>query len=1085
MRKTAIRKRSPAENRSEMDDGRAAVAVEPPDYGIDFVDRGLAAEIAGTPASFPIFQPKLIVGAPDDPAEREADRVAEQVLRMPEPEVVEEEARRGPLESEEEKLRRQPLEEEEELRRQPLEEEEELRRQPLEEEEDLRRQPVDEEEELRSQPLEEEEEILRAKPGPRGPAPPVSQTTAAKIGSLRGKGEPLARSSLAFFQPRFGADLSGVRIHRGAPAAETSRAVRARAFTFGRDIAFGSGEYRPESASGQRLLAHELAHVVQQSRDVSAPAVQRQTAAQPPATVAAPTIRDLTLGEWGETLSSATLVGGELLRNPESGDGGFGSVSEAQAWAGPMIAQQQQDGGVIIKYQARYFAYAMQVESWISSFSRANLEGGFDTLSTEGAQVADIQAFVTGDGYAAPPTVARAGSLADTVHIVERRLAGGHWRPTKLPQTEDFAATAAALREGGSLGLDATGAVALFKTMVKAEAMKRLEENRKHTHELQQQYSDTSEGSPRFSRLRELAEKDRALAGRRGDLKLLIGLGRVRMSGADPLFMSDTVEQILAENAEHERQIDEIDATRAALRGAFPALSVIDTADLQSRDNAAIGREMARNLAEIRDFITEVEHKVHEDDVPLNEMGPVLEAVKTQLGVSTEKRDSGDPVSQGIIGWLESEGFKDGVIRWGGTGVTIVLTVAAIFASGGWALLLLAAGAITGFGTAAYDFERAADLYDAARSSEAGGRAMVTDPEQAKADYWLGVVNLVLAGLDLGLAARAGSKLASAATRSRRLASSRGAALFETLSPEDIQKFEEVARLREAGKTAKADRLLEELTSRLGQRTANQADELFRRAAAKEVVLSRHPNVDVDELDQVLAGIADAQRAGMARGVADDAARIVQELAGNPRIKGLDSWIESVARHTDVEHYLDRLNELREARRKVSSLVKGETIDLGETKIPGGTARTADLTIGTLQTEVKTVREAITSATGVDSVTGQLADALEKFATATGRGPFEAVIYARYDEALLASRKIGRGPKAPTQVLARDGKLTKAIPDEAPVVTDFWNDLDTWLQSGLGRREPKGIDRVHTIIVRLENGVDQMWIRLGSKWVRQ
>jgi hypothetical protein len=67
------------------------------------------------------------------------------------------------------------------------------------------------------------------------------------------------------FEARFGADFSQVRVHVGSQAAESALAVSARAYTVGRDIVFGAGQYAPGTTSGQRLLAHELTHVVQQS----------------------------------------------------------------------------------------------------------------------------------------------------------------------------------------------------------------------------------------------------------------------------------------------------------------------------------------------------------------------------------------------------------------------------------------------------------------------------------------------------------------------------------------------------------------------------------------------------------------------------------------------------------------------------------------------------------------------------------------------------------------------------------------------------------------------------------------------------
>jgi hypothetical protein len=66
-------------------------------------------------------------------------------------------------------------------------------------------------------------------------------------------------------EPRFGHDFSQVHVHTGARAAESARAVNALAYTVGRDIVFDGSQYAPGTAVGKRLLAHELAHVLQQA----------------------------------------------------------------------------------------------------------------------------------------------------------------------------------------------------------------------------------------------------------------------------------------------------------------------------------------------------------------------------------------------------------------------------------------------------------------------------------------------------------------------------------------------------------------------------------------------------------------------------------------------------------------------------------------------------------------------------------------------------------------------------------------------------------------------------------------------------
>jgi hypothetical protein len=81
---------------------------------------------------------------------------------------------------------------------------------------------------------------------------------------LHSPGQPLATDDLAFFTPRFGFDFSRVRIHNDRTAAESARSVNALAYASGSDIAFAAGQYQPGTETGRRLLAHELAHVVQQ-----------------------------------------------------------------------------------------------------------------------------------------------------------------------------------------------------------------------------------------------------------------------------------------------------------------------------------------------------------------------------------------------------------------------------------------------------------------------------------------------------------------------------------------------------------------------------------------------------------------------------------------------------------------------------------------------------------------------------------------------------------------------------------------------------------------------------------------------------
>ena len=224
---------------------------------------GKCAECSGKrlTARPPLIQTKLTIGEPGERYEQEADRVAEQVMRMPGPDREEQVEEIGRMPARGDQLRRQPVEEEE-----------------------------------------EEEELLQAKEI-SGRPPALSPDLEARVQALRGGGQPLPDATRAFFEPRFGHDFGRVRVHTDARAAATARAVNASAFTVGRDIVFATERYAPETPEGRKLLGHELTHVVQQSRASSPsspaparvgigrptrshaavlPAIQRQKKPEPP-----------------------------------------------------------------------------------------------------------------------------------------------------------------------------------------------------------------------------------------------------------------------------------------------------------------------------------------------------------------------------------------------------------------------------------------------------------------------------------------------------------------------------------------------------------------------------------------------------------------------------------------------------------------------------------------------------------------------------------------------------------------------------------------------------------------------------------
>lgn len=196
------------------------------------------------------IQAKLTVNQPGDRYEQEADRMAEAVMRMPEPRNTKGmEITTSCIPT--------------------------LQRMCPGCLEDKQREEANSE-------ADGEEENLQAKEVP-GHSVEAGSTIQAQIAAMRGGGQPLPPAERSFFEQRFGHNLSAVRIHADSRAAESAGRLQALAYTSSRDIVFGAGQYAPQTRSGRQLIAHELTHVLQQgghnngkARDVSPSLIQRQ-----------------------------------------------------------------------------------------------------------------------------------------------------------------------------------------------------------------------------------------------------------------------------------------------------------------------------------------------------------------------------------------------------------------------------------------------------------------------------------------------------------------------------------------------------------------------------------------------------------------------------------------------------------------------------------------------------------------------------------------------------------------------------------------------------------------------------------------
>ena len=179
----------------------------------------------GGGSAVPFFQAKLTVNTPDDSHEREADAVADKVMRMPTPATI---SPCNPLDENKNKTQLKPI---------PFSQ--------------ISRKCAH---------CEEEEKVQRKESTSGG-----GQTAPSIVNDvISSSGKPLDGGTRHFMESRMGHDFSHVQVHTDGKAAESATAVNALAYTSGNHIVFNNGQYAPDTEGGKRLLAHELVHVGQQ-----------------------------------------------------------------------------------------------------------------------------------------------------------------------------------------------------------------------------------------------------------------------------------------------------------------------------------------------------------------------------------------------------------------------------------------------------------------------------------------------------------------------------------------------------------------------------------------------------------------------------------------------------------------------------------------------------------------------------------------------------------------------------------------------------------------------------------------------------
>lgn len=287
----------------------------------------------------------------------------------------------------------------------------------------------------------------------------VDADLASTLSRRQGGGSALPDSVAGPMGDALGADLRGVRVHADSEADEISRSVQAHAFTYGQDVYFTRGAYAPDSVGGQKLLAHELAHVAQgQSAGGSgggAPTIGR---ADDPAEAAADAMADSALSSLRRRAMDATEAGAPTV---EAGD-----ATAADERLAPLRRRAAREGDGVVRrdlwddIKGFINVYPRVVEMGKSGKEKVRIKKDGD--EAEAKQIIKELADTYGIEISAAATIQGIKAQYSRVLAKElQKLQGGTWEMKELrglhAAVKHFAAILGPARAGSTLSDKAQG----------------------------------------------------------------------------------------------------------------------------------------------------------------------------------------------------------------------------------------------------------------------------------------------------------------------------------------------------------------------------------------------------------------------------------------------------------------------------------------------------------------------------------------------------------------------------------------------------------------------------------------------------
>jgi Domain of unknown function (DUF4157)/A nuclease family of the HNH/ENDO VII superfamily with conserved AHH len=631
--------------------------------------------------------------------------------------------------------------------------------------------------------------VLRAPPSPASSVSPPpagtlgpGRTTSpesgeAAVGSILGgdaggPGQPLDPNARSFFEARFGYDFSGVRIHAGRGAARAARAISARAFTVGNDIAFAEGSYDSATAAGRKLLAHELTHVVQRSWIPDGGVVHRQDSSGAEGHSG---VSDADNRNAERALVDAALASRDSDDVQKIIDFTVATVDERleltrivldQGWVGPMDE------------------YA--IEAIWATFSVDTISNNMDLMQQcidRGAELDDLPQLRT---------------LREDFEADVKALAHDHMQMNREVTVEEM----------NALGINPDGALREETTEEENTRLGELQSATQDVVELQQAQADLGTIPVGYQLLSHnfidgVDHPTFALAYfSPGGPPQMDEEGRGAIAAGES-YMDFTVppEQLAAKKPAAWSDVkDQYDAATLVITGyanSNPAIQQAlagesgDVAKLATGRPDDVRRAVATSLSALLAKIDDTSTKI--DDLYLE-----LQPIHAQLFAGAGSA-SGTDWSQALPKFVGQDVVKDyeSAEFWKNLGLGTLAAAAFIFAefaTGGMATFLLAAGTFTSGFVAGQSWRKALDLSEASQASTSPELAIVSQ-EQATSAQLQAVLNTMLAFIDLaaaGQAAKGGVKTVARALEEVGEEAAHAAAPVVRRGPEAAANFAEL-----------------------------------------------------------------------------------------------------------------------------------------------------------------------------------------------------------------------------------------------------------------------------------------------------